>query len=180
MSTSDTIAALALLLSVSSFAVSLLTLYFQFLRKTRVVKLTLLNWFSEISSSSETILVLHLAFANLGNQPSVLLNVGLAFESSRKSRVLLPEQESKREPMLLKPSDIQSEIYKFACSESLLSFVLDHDSSRQEIKPIIRFEILDSTGKHHERSLYGCIVKVENFRVCGTQYSRYAQVTLNS
>ncbi|MEP0915653.1 hypothetical protein NC981_02405 [Leptolyngbya sp. DQ-M1] len=177
MSTSDTIAALALL-----FFFNCICAYpvFPVSTKTRVVKLTLLNWFSESNSSSETVLVLHLAFANLGNQPSVSLNVGLAFEGSRKNRVLLPEQENERKPMLLKPSDIQPETYKFVCPESLFSFVLDQDSRRQEIRPIIRFEILDSTGKHHERNLYGCIVKVENFKVCGTSYSRYAQVTLHS
>lgn len=178
MSTSDKLAALALLVSIFSFAVSLITLYFQFLRKTRVIKLTLLNWFSENASNVESVLVLNLAFANLGNQPTVLSKVVLAFEWSEKNCVILTEHEGDRDPVVLEPSDIRLESYRFTCSEKLFSLVLDQDSSRREVKSVIHFEIVDSNGKHYERDIHGCIVKVENFKVCGTLYPKNAQVTL--
>jgi hypothetical protein len=178
MSTSDKLAALALLISTLSFAVSLFTLYFQFLRKTQVIKLTLLDWFSENVSGAESVLVLNLAFANLGNQSALLSKVGLAFEGSRKNRVIIAEQGGERNPIVLEPSDVRLESYRFTCSEKLFSFVLDQNSSRQEVKSIIHFEIVDATGKHYERDIHGCIVKVENFKACGTSYPRNAQVTL--
>ncbi len=180
MSTSDKLAALALLVSILSFAVSLVALYFQFIRKTRVIKLTLLNWFSENISDAESVLVLNLAFANLGNQSTVLLKVGLAFEGSKKNRVILIEQGGERDPIVLEPSDIRLESYRFTCSERLFSFILDQNSSRQEVKSIIHFEIIDSTGRHYERDIHGCVVDVENFKACGTSYLRNAQVTLLS
>ncbi len=180
MSTSDKLAILALVVSILSFAVSLVTLYFQFLRKTQIIKLTLLDWFSENVPNGESILVLNLAFANLGNQSTVLSKVRLAFEGNNKNRVILPEQVGGGEPLILEPSDIRLESYRFTFSEKLFSFILDQDSSRREIKSIIHFEIIDSNGKHYEKDVYGCTIKVENFKACGTSYPRNAQVTLLS
>ncbi|MCP6763188.1 MAG: hypothetical protein NHB32_31420 [Fischerella sp. CENA71] len=178
MTTSDTLATLALVVSIFSFVVSLVTLYFQFLQKTQIIKLTLLDWFSENTLNTESILVLNLAFANLGNQSAVLSKVGLAFEGSKKNRVTIPEQRVGNDPLILEPSDIRLESYKFTCSEKLFSFILNQDSSRREIKSIICFEIIDSSGKHYEKYIQGCIIKVENFKACGTSYPRNAQVTL--
>jgi hypothetical protein len=178
MSTSDTLAILALVVSTLSFAVSLVALYFQFLRKTQIIKLTLLDWFSESIPNSESILVLNLAFANLGNQSTVLSKVGLAFKGNRKNRVIIPEQGGGNDPLILEPSDIRLKSYRFTCSEKLFSFILDQDSSRREIKSIIHFEIIDSSGKHYEKNIHGCIIKIENFKACGTSYPRNLQVTL--
>lgn len=72
MSTSDTLAILALLISTLSFVVSLFTLYFQFLRKTYTLKITLLDWYLENVPNTEPILLLNLAFVNLGNQATVI------------------------------------------------------------------------------------------------------------
>lgn len=178
MSASDKLAFLALLVSTLSFAISLVTLYLQFLRKTQIVKITLLNWFSENASDAESVLVLDLAFVNLGNQPIVVSKVALVFEGSKKNRVMLEEQGGRRKPLALEPSDIQLETYNFTCSENLFSFVLDQDSNRREIKSIIHFEIVSSTGKYYEKDINGCIVKVENFKACGTSYPPNAQATL--
>jgi hypothetical protein len=135
MSTSDTLAIFALVVSTFSFAVSLVTLYFQYLRKTQIIKLTLLDWFSENVPNAESILIINLAFANLGNQSIVLSKVGLAFEGSKKNRVVIPaEQRVENNSLILKPSDILIESYRFTCSEKLLSFILENDSSRQDIK----------------------------------------------
>ena len=168
MSTSDKLAVLALLVSTLSFAISLVTLYFQFLRKTQIMKLTLLDWFSEDASNAESILVLGLASTNLGNQSIVLSKVGLVFEGSKKNQVIIAEQGGGRDPLVLEPSDIRIENYRFTCSEKLFSFILDQDLSRREIESMIHCEIIDSTGKHYERDIHGCIIKVENFKACGT------------
>lgn len=178
MPTTDILAILALVVATLSFAVSLVTLYFQFLRKTQIVKLTLLDWFSENIPHSESMLVLNLAFANLGNQSTVLSKVELALEGNRKKRVKIPEQGVGNNPLILEPSDIRLQSYRFTCPEKLFSFISDQDSSRQEIKSIIHFEIIDSSGKHHEKNLHGCIIEIENFKVCGTSYPRKSQVTL--
>ncbi len=123
-------------------------------------------------------LVLNLAFANLGNQSIVLSKVGLAFEGNRKNRVIIPEQGVGNNPLILKPSDIRLQSYRFTCSEKLFLFISDQDSSRQEIKSTIHLEIIDSSGKHHEKNRHGCIIQIEDFKVCGTSYPQKSQVTL--
>lgn len=149
-----------------------------FLRKTQTIKFTLLDWFSENTLNTESVLVLDLAFANSGSQSAILSKVELAFEGSKKNRVKIPEQGIGNDPLVLKPSDIRLKSYKFTCSERLFSFILDQDSSHREIKPIICFEIIDSSGKHYEKYVQACTIKVENFKTCGTSYPRNAQVTL--
>lgn len=180
MSTSDTLAIFALVVSTLSFAVSLVALYFQFLRKTQIIKLTLLDWSPENVPNTNSILVLNLAFANLGNQSTVVSKVSLAFEGNNKNGVIRPGQRSGGDPLILESSDIRLESYRFTCSEKLFSFILDQDSSRREIKPIIHFEVIDSSGKYYKKEVHGCIIKVENFKVCGTRYPPNAQVTLLS
>lgn len=177
MSTSDTLAILALLISTLSFVVSLFTLYFQFLRKTYTLKITLLDWYLENVPNTEPILLLNLAFVNLGNQATVISKIDLIFERNKENRVHVIK-EGNNDPLILEPSDIRLENYRFACSEKLFSWSLDQDSKRREIKSIIHFEIIDSKGKHYEKDVHGCIVKVENFKACGTSYIRNAQVEL--
>ncbi|MFN5765738.1 MAG: hypothetical protein ACK470_15405 [Pseudanabaena sp.] len=177
MSTSDTLAILALLVSTFSLAGSLITLYFQFLRKTQTIKITLLEWSLENVPNAESILLLNLAFANLGNQTIVISKISLIFERNKENRVHVIK-EGNDDPLILEPSDIRLENYRFACSEKLFSWILDQDSKRREIKSIIHFEIIDSKGKHYEKDVHGCIVKVENFKACGTSYIRNAQVEL--
>jgi hypothetical protein len=87
MSTSDTLAIIALLISFFSFAVSLITLYFQFLRKTHTLKITLLDWYLENVPNTEPILLLNLAFVNLGNQATVISKIDLIFERNKENRV---------------------------------------------------------------------------------------------
>ncbi|MFN9467173.1 MAG: hypothetical protein ACK6BS_08470, partial [Pseudanabaena sp.] len=87
MSTSDTLAILALLVSTFSLAGSLITLYFQFLRKTQTIKITLLEWSLENVPNAESILLLNLAFANLGNQTIVISKISLIFERNKENRV---------------------------------------------------------------------------------------------
>jgi hypothetical protein len=177
MSTSDTLAILALLVSTFSLAGSLITLYFQFLRKTQTIKITLLEWSLENVPNAESILLLNLAFANLGNQTIVISKISLIFERNKENRVHVIK-EGNDDPLILEPSDIRLENYRFACSEKRFSWILDQDSKRREIKSIIHFEIIDSKGKHYEKDVHGCIVKVENFKACGTSYIRNAQVEL--
>ncbi|MCA6509877.1 MAG: hypothetical protein IM565_07700 [Pseudanabaena sp. M109S1SP2A07QC] len=177
MSTSDTLAILALLVSTFSLAGSLITLYFQFLRKTQTIKITLLEWSLENVPNAESILLLNLAFANLGNQTIVISKISLIFERNKENRVHVIK-EGNDDPLILEPSDIRLENYRFACSEKRFSCILDQDSKRREIKSIIHFEIIDSKGKHYEKDVHGCIVKVENFKACGTSYIRNAQVEL--
>jgi hypothetical protein len=104
MPTTDILAILALVVATLSFAVSLVTLYFQFLRKTQKLKVTLLGWFSEDIPNSESILVLNLAFANLGNQSIVLLKIGLALECNMKKRVIISAQGVGNDRLILEPS----------------------------------------------------------------------------
>lgn len=101
MSTSDKLAILALVVSTLSLAVSLVAFYFQFLRKTQLVKLTLLDCISETVINTESLLVINLAFANLGNQSAVLSKVELAFERNNKNRVILPEVGGRSDPIIL-------------------------------------------------------------------------------
>ncbi len=103
--------------------------------------------------------------------------VDLIFERNKENRVHVIK-EGNNDPLILEPSDIRLENYRFACSEKLFSWSLDQDSKRREIKSIIHFEIIDSKGKHYEKDVHGCIVKVENFKACGTSYIRNAQVEL--
>jgi hypothetical protein len=178
MSTSDTLAILALVVSILSFFLSLVTLYFQFLRKTQIIKVTLLNLFSDNFLNAESILVLELAFANLGNQPIVLSKIGLALEDNNKNCLIVLGKVGGDDPLTLEPSDIRLESCRFKCLETHFSSILNQDSSRREIESIIRFEIIDSSGKHYKRNIRGCIIKVENFKTCGTSYPLNAQVTL--
>lgn len=170
MSTSDTLA-------IFTLAVSSIALYFQFMRKTQTLKMTLLEWSLENVPNAESILLLNLAFANLGNQTIVISKISLIFERNKENRVHVIK-EGNDDPLILEPSDIRLENYRFACSENPFSWILDQDSKRREIKSIIHFEIIDSKGKIHEKDVHGCIVKVENFKACGTSYIRNAQVEL--
>lgn len=174
MNTSDI---LAILTIVVPAIISLIALYFQFLQKTQTINITMLDWYLENVQNSESILLLKLSFANSGNQTIVISKISLIFERNKENRLHVIK-EGNNDPLILEPSDIRLENYRFACSEKLFSWILDQDSKRREIKSIIHFEIIDSKGKHYEKDVHGCIVKVENFKACGTSYIRNAQVEL--
>jgi hypothetical protein len=174
MSTSDK---LAILTIVVPAIISLIALYFQFLRKTQTINITMLDWYLENVQNSESILLLKLSFANSGNQTIIISKISLIFERN-KEKCLHIIKEGNNDPLVLRPSDVRQENYRFACSENHFSFILDQDPNRREIKSIIHFEIIDSKGKHYEKDVHGCIVKVENFKACGTSYIRNAQVEL--
>jgi hypothetical protein len=160
--------------AIAAFILSLITAYFQFLRKVSSVHFSLLDlWMSSIEDQQA--IGMRFVVANEGNVPATISQIALvipfeqvAISGDRSWRD--PESGKRQEPITVAPGDQSERRVAFPFSKETIDKMKPELEDAHSTLVSVVVVILDSRGRRFER-------KIENFRV-DTQLHKITSISI--
>ncbi len=167
----------SLALAAAAFALSCLTAYFQFIRKSQVMRVNLHDlWFDHAESTFK----INAAFAHSGNQEAVIAEARLILQQvaeGRRSHTL----KSRSEPIRLTENGMCAVVLCFPCDERVVTWLTtpaaeleaDHRSRGPsvrsgEVEGRLLIRAVDWKGRSHDSEAVGYRATFKEGIVCAT------------